>query len=52
MDEDDTGDSKADRPSQYKDGNRNRQVNFLSAAKGEGFPKMIEFRSARGHARC
>jgi hypothetical protein len=32
----------------YPQGNKNRQVNFVSAARPENFPATIEFRQARG----
>lgn len=32
----------------YPEGNRNRQVNFTTTVRGEGFPYTIEFRQARG----
>lgn len=33
---------------QYPHGNRNRLVNFVNLARGEGFSETIEFRQARG----
>lgn len=35
----------------YPDGNRHRQVNFLSLVRGDDYPSTIEFRQARGSLR-